>query len=1584
MKTKFPRHLLPFAFSLLVVGPALADHGVTISGSTLDVPDSHILMDEDPTLHITVNSTVRRNDAGAGPANVRLRYQVQFVPPAGEGDPVIGGTHLVDHPNVPPVINLPISDEVLSFPMSLLTDAFAYTIVVTVSHEEDTGWVVDGTPGLKKRIGHFTRRLDFGGGILADITGFAQPPVYTGAPGLWRVWISDGELLGSGVPVMPLAATPFLDIQRDPLIGDMDVLSGELRVLAATTFDMAGFPAQRGETRLGTGGITTEQICFQLPAGIGWRPGTLGLLNQDLCSVGSVALGGDELQPLGSFGAAFPAGSPVIVADVLPLSFDAVSWIFDAGKLTIPAPTNVRFLRAQQYTQFAGQHGGDLPDSNAGLWRSVALGALSDLVITGGADGGISINLAILPSQFDCHFPLGEIVHAGGTVRIVNNRIDSATSLLNGPTATVRYSRECPPCPGEASPDPLTLDKISLTAGTMAFTPSGGLHGAGIPNPGTLRIGRSGANAVHSLAGFTTADFHMPGAIVPPEDGFDSPFDTNSDVDEPGELPLAFNPARHLMTPVAAGTHAPLHPGTLGYLGGIGHLAGINFKHFPGLESISRIGGGAPVNYDVATWWRGYVRQSGFSGIHQSDPGDVPPQITVFDYGIDLDNIGWSYLANTAIDSITEGTLEIPYPASFSIHLLELGINCCGEPTGFDLAPDDRDKTLAYWGDSQFHIQSGRFDRGVECENACSTGPVLLALGVDAPIGGTPGNHGGFLYPLPIGQLTDGTEVEGRESRLVVGPTQLRGYDFLPVREAYFNDQSVNPPPPVGFQILAGATDVSFFEEIIGVTHTKGRPSEETNVEIRQSWEDAGGKTFFTLPDFDPTHRGFAPSTGLVAEYRDAAAFDPIAGKDWFGGRFDFPVVFHDLGAQSYFRSDDPGQVQLVIGTHDGQVRTLTRDTAHVTFGSEFEFLPKLTLSNGAALGIDSLTQSIEQLLVGKLGSIQALLDTQIALQSTNVQTIIGDNFGSALDLAIVNPMLLVLRATNCEDPSLVVNTFLDPFGAITDALEDVSGAVDNFNTLNSWIADNRAKIQNLRDQLSIIRYGTAPDVVPADLGLLTDEGLRQLLDVVIAAVPSASIDSDLVEEIWIEMIGTGPFDSAVKLLRDRAEELLVVLDDLIGTFDDFGEFALEVQAAVATLTSEMAAAIGYLDDGVEPDSGLKLQIFNYIAGTLCEDMAAYSDAELRPVLRGMIMDRLLGLDSIGTLESILRTFVYHTSESLKELIASALDLINGAARTVAGAVLFLPDAPLRAVQGFGTHFLTGGLTGYAVAEGDDMRQLRLDGNLALHLPTQVEFKGFLEYNHLTSEGPQFCNGELSERAHELLIGASGGYAKFLRKARKMSVTGKWGFTETGGLNGFAGSLELLDGGFSWASLNASKISAHMAIGLEEYYLAAGISAEMAAVSGFGLTGGFFTGKTCNADPLAFLPGSETDQFDGFLPFETQFSGGIAYAEGAANVFGRNCLARLRVGAGVGGYLLWDVGSEDDVAWGGRLKGFASGELLCLISGKGEIVLDGRHTDGSFNMNGRASITRKTIIGKNKTRTVDVHYRRGLGFSIKR
>lgn len=1532
---------------------AEADNGVEISASTITLPDGYILMDEDPTLHIQIDSTLDRSDPGGAAEDIRVRYIVNFIPPAGEGDPIGGGSHVVVHNAVAAVASLPISDAVFSFPSALLDDAFEYLIEVRVAHDDGDGvWINDTTPGLSARIGHFTRRLDFGGGRLVDIDGFASAPVWLSNQGYWSVRPTGGELLGAGVPVVPIAATPALRIDRDDAVGTMLVITGAMQVLGDPAFDMSGFPATRGATTISTAGIFTDQICFEFPAGIGWRGQASGLLEKELCSGAAVELDAD-LQPAAAISGTFAGADPEIVADAFPLAFETGSWTFQGGVLRTPVP-DVRFTRSTAYFLHMALVGSDTLASNARLWEAIAPVAGSALSISGGAAGGLSVELSLQPSAtgFATHFPRGRVVHGGGSVRIVDHRIDSASSSLVAASAAVAYSRDCPPCPGKDPADLGSLPLIGVASGNLPITPSGSLHGPGLPLPTTLRIGTDPGDptaGVHDLAGFSAASYYMPGGLVPAEDGFGS--------DDPGELPAAFNPARHLLTPVGTSDHALLHPGSIGFQAGLGDHAGVGFRHFPGLEVESKIGGGPPINYLAAEWFRGYARASGFTGILQSDPSDIPPLVVVHGYNIALDNLGWSYLSNLPVKSITSGQLNIPYPSSFDLALQELMIDCCGQPRNFDLAPDDRDKALAYWADSPFHIQSAGFSVGGDCPNACGTGAGLLQLGVDAPIGGTPGVHGGFLYPLPDGQLTDATEPGGRESYLLVGPTTLRGYNLLPTGRAFYNNQQATPIPPVGFQAFPAAMDVSFFEDIEGLVQTNGLLDANEDIHFRRSW-DVGGMDYFNDPGFDPVHRGFAPVDSL-AEYRLAPSFHPLANKDWFGGSFAFPVLFRDLGEQSHFRTTDPVETELVVGDYPGEVGLLTASEAHVTFGEEFALLPKLTLSNLAGVGIDSGTAALEGALGDFLDTFLAMLEAQTTLLTSTAQTVVGAALPPAAN-GIAQGVVAAARASNCQLVEIAagVDLAFNPAN-INTALATFGGPV---NAAGTWLNQQQALLQSWYDGLYEFRNT-----------ILTEDGIEEMLLAMLSAVPNASVDPELVQELWIEMIGTGPTDSALKLLQDRADELLEVLDDAILALDGAGAIVTESGAAITNLINEFVIAA----------EGIKPQITLYLMGTLCEDPDGYSDAELEATISAIIMDSLLGLDAIATLNSILSNAFYHVGESVNEVVASLFDLINGVAKTAASAILFLPDAPLRAVQGFGSHFLTGGLTGYAVTAGDDMRQLRLDGRLGLHLPTQVEFKGYLEYNHLTSQGPDFCMGSGGVRAHELEIGASGGYAKFLGKVRKLSVTGRWGFDDMGDPTGFAGSLGLLDGGFNWAALNGSKTSLHMAVGREEFYLAGGMSAEMNRV-GFGLTGGFFVGKTCTADPLAWLPGDETNQFDGFLPFDTEFAGGIMYGAGAANVVGRSCLARLRVGAGVGWYGLTGIGAFDEYAWGGRLVGSASGELLCVISGKGEIVLDSRAQNGGYEMVGSASISRRTINGKNKTRSIAVEYSRGDGFNLRR
>ena len=279
--------------------------------------------------------------------------------------------------------------------------------------------VVDDTLTLEQRIGHFTRRLDFGPGGLATITGFTTPPVWLAATQQWLVQIAGASLFPSGNQAASYALTPFLAVTRDDAVGDMIVDSGQLLVLGDTAFDLSGFDAERGQTLVGPAGITTDEICIQLPPGIGWRGGSTGLLAKELCAnpAGGIALDSETLLPSQTFTGVFAGGAPEVVADAFPLLFDADVWTYlpASGDLQIPTPDNVRFSDSFAYSLSL-----DVPRANNSVWRTIQPLALSPLTISAGAGGGISVVVNIGGTGgigFGMMFPRGSTQHAGGQPR---------------------------------------------------------------------------------------------------------------------------------------------------------------------------------------------------------------------------------------------------------------------------------------------------------------------------------------------------------------------------------------------------------------------------------------------------------------------------------------------------------------------------------------------------------------------------------------------------------------------------------------------------------------------------------------------------------------------------------------------------------------------------------------------------------------------------------------------------------------------------------------------------------------------------------------------------------------------------------------------------------------------------------------------------------------------------------------------------------------------------------------------------------------------------------------------------------------
>jgi len=79
---------------------------------------------------------------------------------------------------------------------------------------------------------------------------------------------------------------------------------------------------------------------------------------------------------------------------------------------------------------------------------------------------------------------------------------------------------------------------------------------------------------------------------------------------------------------------------------------------------------------------------------------------------------------------------------------------------------------------------------------------------------------------------------------------------------------------------------------------------------------------------------------------------------------------------------------------------------------------------------------------------------------------------------------------------------------------------------------------------------------------------------------------------------------------------------------------------------------------------------------------------------------------------------------------------------------------------------------------------------------------------------------------------------------------------------------------------------------------------------------------------LSEIPGSGNQTFTGFY----------LRAHGQVPVYGVNCLLQVTVGAEVAGWY-WSIDNGQGDAWGGKLRGYAFGSFICLVSIRGDITL---------------------------------------------
>lgn len=1437
--------------------------------------------------------------------------------------------------------NFLLNETVELEPDALLEGDEEQQITVVLEHVDDlaTGTFVEDTRRVfgPFRIPHFSGVLRFGE-VVTALQSLAADPVWV-SKGRWQIHVDAALAPNERHLTHTLAVPPTLLVDRDAL-GDLTVVSGAVEVLGDKAFQWSGWTGDRGLTRLTRDGFIADWISVQLPPGAGWRPvGERRLHSEFRTAGGSVPLNLD-LDPVGPASGTLPTLAQFLT-ETCPVEFSGRDWSWRRGVLSLAAP-ETRFLRQTHYLNtFAAT--GELPESNDGLWQQVETPAGSDLEIHPGLEGGFSVSLTFAPSEYRPHFPAARIsAPQGGVLRLNRNRAVIGDSTWPSATVRLAYGQGCRD-PGEPGSLPGPVGGIGLQDTVLRFTEPGGLVAEGVPMnqaPGLephLEIGLSGAVPTHRTDPFALVRLYIPGTWAPPEDGLDSSTDDNAAIDEAGEDPGSFNPARYLLTGVRTNDAAASeHPGTPAYQIGAADYAGANFRSAPGLNAQSSVGGVSTDPYPLTLRSKYYARLSGVSGIHESSDG--PDKLPAYGYDLTLTNFGLSLLSNEPHDSRIAGSVQIPLPSGFSQSFERLMLSCCGNLTGGEVNPGDAEHLLVYWSGTRFITRSLAFTHNPDAP--CDTANALLELGITADVAHLSEQPAGFLYPRPDGSLV-ATDALERESHLALSAqVTLAGYPFMAVRRGYFNDHAAVPSGP-GWINLAGRGGVSFFRDlemhghVLGSSNTPAPP-----LFVKRGW-DAGGDTYFNQAGFDATHRGFPPGMN-APEYQLGTTHLPNARQDWFGAvGFDYPVRFDQLTRQ--FRSPEPKGVDLVVLETESQVERLNAELADLRFSAFLNLsllaAPEFLVEEGASW----ITGQMEDTAVE---SIRRGLDRLAALLDTQMRRLLEDVVLPSVELPVVVPLVQNLPANgNAAEIDAALNQYLN--APLTQSLQSLANAAETANDLTDRAAD---ALESATSTLETVRNV-----------LLT---LQQSEQFIVAGLERLGVDiTQLPEPLRTEVEG----------------ELNAALDELelpVGGGGDVVGRLVEIRNAIIELEESLTQLIAVLEQGQQFFAQLQDTVFEPVAdyANLGLDLqqrlgvwlkagyalepTAYSPEELRARVRQEIRDAFAASPVAARLQAVHRQWIYNSEAAVRLALDDAFQAINDQIVAVATTALEDVIEAVQPVKTFSSVVESVNWDGRAHIRNDRLTLLRLDNEAIVNVPTPVpavqvpiRFTGFYEFRELTSDGSLGCAEGIPGRLSEILLGASAGPASMFGPSVTLSVDAKFTRSSAGGLLGLAGGLTLESQGLSMQIAGLDEFAATLSIspGLGESYLSAYASGRWTFPTPTGLlipvemSGGAFFGRTCTLDPLSFDP-LAGDVLSGLGSDGQVFTGAYLFGEAVIPYASVGCVLNASLGAGARIFVNDPEFDFENVMVGGRLDGRVSGEFLCLAKLRGEAFLAGGHT----------------------------------------
>ncbi|WP_193211822.1 hypothetical protein [Luteolibacter marinus] len=1193
------------------------------------------------------------------------------------------------------------------------------------------------------------------------------------------------------------------------------------------------------------------------------------------------------------------------------------------------------------------------------------------------ADGVAEMNttLAIDPGGFAAHFPLAAELSwtTQGSVEIDRDGIVPATSSLPGAgVVSMNWARQCDDTCGSIGDATAKLDP-TITAAALQFTRDGGLDVAGpYINSGSRRdvvmgyidaLSTPTVTYAHDTTTFDNGRFLMSGHHLDAGD-FSQPAD-----DGPGVLlNTGYDPAD---------LDQAERPGDSAYLAGLGDYPGMNYRvadEAVAPTAVSVLGGEPTPTYTLGSRSKYYTRAAGVSGIHEPTANPFTGPVLIYGYEFDFTSFGLSFLDSEVHDSITGGSVEVPYPSNFTLAFDPLFFDCLGGLTTAEIPGGSFQDDLDFWN-ADFTGISAHFQPAIGA--SCDPSEANLVVGVRTFASNIAPALAGSLGFHPNGNLITAEDgrLEGIDSRLnLPSVLELAGpngetYNFFPTHDAYYENHD-HSAAGVGQLSFPGLLDVPFFEdlEVHFQTGTTGGNTTDA-IHMMGGWPGDGAVTAAT---FDPDNRSY-PAASNLADYRAGVSPDHRihALQDWIGVvHFDYELDW-DTTTRSFLAAA-PVESDLMVVTTRHELTYLSAENAEIDFGANLDLgFPEINLSNiaidltentGVLSAIESaISENVTSAMIAGIDSSAELLNDRM---DAFYDRICAESVDPIIDSLYTELDAVTGLGTTAARIALVEDYLCNNAGSVLDTLQSIDGAVGDAGTVVDEVDQALARLQiairtvigrvevqggevvlstgeiTVPEEAVITAGGTLVEGIFADTDgdgydlaeVLTAALIEELAPDIASSLSAVLTDvaGDLAAKLQDEL--NAQFADAAPTL-EQVKQVLVELHNAVQQVRDAGLLYSEISDVVLAATTEIENAV----------TAAKNDISDFLNSV---DFDEYSAAEVKEVIRLAIRDQFNASPAIAAIQATVKAYVYDIDAAINEAIASAFGEVN----RIIGRLLddALPaDTALAGMLGdVADVAAAGSLDGYAHINGDALRTLRLDANFQLKLPDEFEFAGYLEINQLDSDGDGSCSfaGE-GEYAAEVKLCATDIPVSWSGDGLRFDIGTKFTFDTASGfaLRGFGGSFEMTQGEIGFESMAVTSLGAAAMFGIDENYLAAEVGLKL---DSYELAGGIFFGRTCSVEPLELVDPDVTKVL-GSPPF----TGIYAYGEAQIPIVNASCFFNLSAKAGAG--VFW---FEEGNTFGGKMVVGATGRALCAVGVGGDLTLIGSKSGNNYSFFGKGRV----------------------------